>query len=121
MTIVLGILVFATGLALIAWGTGQAALFYAGRMWFDRQLAGDYTQMARDEIERIIGQVPNAFVRKHIVERLKNYGGKLLVSMARGELTRMARIGLLLLAVGLVLCVSAFNTGALIEWSRSFL
>jgi hypothetical protein len=117
MTFAIAVLLFLAGLAAIVWGIVQAILFYVAREWYDRHVAGSIRDMGRDEVEKLIGQVRSAFVRRHILERLKNYGGSYAAGFVRGMITRYGRIGLLVAALGLAMIVAAFNVGALMRWA----
>lgn len=119
MNLILGLLFFMAGLALISWGAVQAAALYGFRSWFDRQLAGEVARLGREEVEQVIGKIKSGFIRQHILQRLKTYGGHLLVSFVRGEITKYARIGLLAAAAGLLLCFAAFNAAGFMAWFSS--
>ncbi|MGE3245276.1 MAG: hypothetical protein AB7F96_12815 [Beijerinckiaceae bacterium] len=117
MTFAVAILLFLAGVGLIVWGVVQAILFYVCREWFDRNLAEQVAQIGRDEIEKLIGQVRSNFVRKHILERLKTYGGNKAADFVRGIIVRYGRIGLLVAAIGFVAVIASFNVSTLLDWA----
>lgn len=119
MTFLISVFLFIFGLSLFCFGLFQAAIFYAARAWFDRQLSGEVARIGRDEVERIIGNVRSAFVRKYVLERLKDYGGKLAVQFVRGEITKFAHIGIGLSAIGVLLVGSALNLTTALSWMKS--
>ena len=115
MTFAIAVILFLAGLAAIIWGVVQAILFYLARAWYDRHAAGKISEMGRDEVEKLIGQVRSAFVRRHILERLKNYGGAYASGFVRGMITRYARLGLLVAALGLIALFSSFNVDTIMK------
>ena len=119
MAFLLGLFLFIFGLSTFFFGLFQAVIFYAARAWFDRQLSGEVARMGRDEVERIIGNVRSAFVRKYILERLQDYGGKLAVQFVRGEITKFAHIGIGVSVIGVLLVGSAFNLSTALSWIKS--
>jgi uncharacterized protein YggT (Ycf19 family) len=104
----IAVVVGVIGVLLILFGAGWALVFAMARHGFERFTKAEWTHEITGSVAELVDKVRNPIVRRLLTRHAADTAVAFVVSAARSELTSRVRVGLITVAVGVGILVSAF-------------
>jgi hypothetical protein len=112
MTLAVAIVLALLGIGVIVFGLGYYIFFRIGLTLFERSLKSEIAEAGRGHVDRAVMAITNPKVRRVVADHLVGTGGAAAAAVARNVLKSRKRTGLYVAALGLIMFIASFFTGA---------